>query len=132
MPTEVAPVKQQLPSSPQLSKKAKKAADKAARKAVRQAAQEQANQAKLDVYSGVGLLCTLCRADSFVAGIRRQSGLLLQVTASVTLKPQLMVSLRDIQNLVLWVLGEGENPKWIFVRVGSLCSCCWHASWPPA
>ena len=39
----------------------------------------------------------------------------------MTLKPQLMVTLRDIQNLVLWVLGEGDNPKWIFVKVRLRC-----------
>ena len=46
---------------------------------------------------------------------------MLQVSASVTLKPQLMVTLHDIQNLVLWVLGQGENPKWIFVKARDVC-----------
>jgi DNA polymerase III epsilon subunit-like protein len=40
-----------------------------------------------------------------------------QARASIELKPVRFIRLQDVQNLVLWVLGEGPNPaKWAFVR----------------
>jgi len=40
-----------------------------------------------------------------------------QARAAIELRPIHFIRLQDIQNLVLWVLGEGSNPaKWAFVR----------------
>lgn len=40
-----------------------------------------------------------------------------QARAAIELRPVRFIRLPDIQNLVLWVLGEGSNPaKWAFVR----------------
>ncbi len=41
-----------------------------------------------------------------------------QALAVVELKQQ-EIRLNDVQNLILWILGEGSNPRWAFVKV------CW-------
>ena len=37
--------------------------------------------------------------------------------ASVELPRERAIRLEDVQNLVLWVLGEGASPRWAFVKV---------------
>lgn len=37
--------------------------------------------------------------------------------ASVELRRERAIRLEDVQNLVLWVLGEGSSPRWAFVKV---------------
>jgi len=45
---------------------------------------------------------------------------LLQASAAVELYPDCgPIRLADVQNLVLWVLAEGSNPRWCFVKVGA-------------
>ena len=42
----------------------------------------------------------------------------LQASAAVEVYPeQGPIRLADVQNLVLWVLGEGASPRWCFVKV---------------
>eukprot|EP01064_Diplonema_japonicum_P036417 TRINITY_DN815_c6_g1_i1.p1 TRINITY_DN815_c6_g1~~TRINITY_DN815_c6_g1_i1.p1 ORF type:complete len:618 (+),score=130.25 TRINITY_DN815_c6_g1_i1:51-1856(+) len=31
------------------------------------------------------------------------------------------ISIRDVQGLVLWLVGEGESPRWVFVKNKALC-----------
>lgn len=46
------------------------------------------------------------------------SASLLQACAEVEVFPQAgPIRLADVQNLLLWVLGEGTNPRWCFVKV---------------
>lgn len=37
--------------------------------------------------------------------------------ASVELRREQAIRLEDVQNLVIWVLGEGSSPRWAFVKV---------------
>ena len=37
--------------------------------------------------------------------------------ASVELRRERAIRLEEVQNLVLWVLGEGSSPRWAFVKV---------------
>ena len=93
--------------------------EKAAKKAKKLASRVQGALApsKLDVYGGVRVPQSVTpAAQPDTSAPAQMPPHTAQVSASVTLKPQLMVTLRDIQNLVLWVLGEGDNPKWIFVK----------------
>lgn len=40
-----------------------------------------------------------------------------QAAASIEVYPeQGPIRLADVQNLLLWVLGEGANPRWCFVK----------------
>ncbi len=52
----------------------------------------------------------------------------MQACAEVEVYPEAgPIRLADVQNLLLWVLGEGSNPRWCFVKVRSgrpmLCTC---------
>ena len=44
-----------------------------------------------------------------------------QGRASIQLQYVKVPRLPDVQNLLLWVLGEGQSPQWAFVRVR-----CWY------
>ncbi len=62
---------------------------------------------------------------SNLAPTRTPCALVLQASASVEVRPEEgPVRLSDVQNLVLWVLGEGSNPRWCFVKVGG-----WAGGW---
>lgn len=75
-----------------------------------------------------------------------------QALASVQLREK-QIRLQDVQSLLLWILGEGSNPRWAFVQVphtNTLCylpvprrplrtnpccarwCCSWHMEWVPA
>jgi hypothetical protein len=43
--------------------------------------------------------------------------LLLQAAADVEIKAQHPIQLRDVQQLVLWVLGDAVAPRWVFTKV---------------
>lgn len=40
-----------------------------------------------------------------------------QAQAEVEIKAQHPIQLRDVQQLVLWVLGDAMSPRWAFVKV---------------
>jgi hypothetical protein len=43
--------------------------------------------------------------------------LLLQAAADVEIKAHHPIQLRDVQQLVLWVLGDAVAPRWVFTKV---------------
>jgi hypothetical protein len=43
--------------------------------------------------------------------------LLPQAAADVEIKAQHSIQLRDVQQLVLWVLGDAVAPRWVFTKV---------------
>ena len=47
-----------------------------------------------------------------------------QAVASASVQPgDGPIRIADVQNLVLWVLGEGCNPRWCFLKVRCLPAC---------
>ena len=43
----------------------------------------------------------------------------LQAHAEVKLTPNARVRIADVRDLVLWVLADGANPSWAFIKVRS-------------
>lgn len=44
----------------------------------------------------------------------------LQARADIQIKASNYIGLRDVQQLVLWVMGEGSAPKWAMIQVCAL------------
>jgi hypothetical protein len=50
----------------------------------------------------------------------------LQAVPDVTITAKSAIRQIDVQALVLWVLGDGQSPRWVFVKVIYVALCLTH------
>ena len=78
-----------------------------------------------DVY-GSQVSCSCLWTQLSFATVPDVLGWLVQARAEVQLLSSRAIRLLDVQGLLLWVLADGMNPSWCFVKVcdsPAVCSC---------